>query len=123
MGQMLVQHGGHRTIDDPQGAIAILADAFSQVLVAGLLVAGLAVLSARSVGRPHPARRAVGAIGVGIVAALAVGPLWSDLLHRTVDVASADGTRRQRRRLDMATAPKILNDRPRRLIRSSIFRS
>ena len=59
--------------------------AFSQVLVAGLLVAGLAVLSARSVGRPHPARRAVGAIGVGIVAAVVVGPLWSDLLHRAVD--------------------------------------
>ena len=34
--------------------------AFSQVLVAGLLVAGLAMLSARSVGRQHPARRAVG---------------------------------------------------------------
>ena len=59
--------------------------AFSQVLVAGLLVAGLAVLSARSAGHPHPARRAVGAIGVGIVAALALGPLWSDLLHRAVD--------------------------------------
>ena len=59
--------------------------AFSQVLVAGLLVAGLAVLSARSVGRPHPARRAVVAIGVGIVAAVAVGPLWNDLLHRAVD--------------------------------------
>ena len=48
--------------------------AFSQVLVAGLLVAGLAMLSARSVGRQNPARRAVGAIGVGIVAALAAGP-------------------------------------------------
>ena len=59
--------------------------AFSQVLVAGLLVAGLAVLSARSVGHPHPARRAVGAIGVGIVAALAVGPIWSNLLHWAVD--------------------------------------
>ena len=59
--------------------------AFSQVLVAGILVAGLAVLSARSVGPPHPARRAVGAIGVGIVAALAVGPLWSNLLHWAVD--------------------------------------
>ena len=59
--------------------------AFSQMLVAGLLVAGLAGLSARSVGRPHPARRAVGAIGVGIVAAAVVGPLWSDLLHRAVD--------------------------------------
>ena len=59
--------------------------AFSQMLVAGLLVAGLAGLSARSVGRPHPARRAVGAIGVGIVAAVVVGPLWSDLLHRAVD--------------------------------------
>ena len=59
--------------------------AFSQVLVAGLLVAGLAVLSARSVGHPHPARRAVGAIGVGIVAALAVGPLWSNLMHWAVD--------------------------------------
>ena len=59
--------------------------AFSQVLVAGLLVAGLAVLSARSVGRQHPARRAVGAIGVGIVAALAVGPLWSNLLYWAVD--------------------------------------
>ena len=59
--------------------------AFSQVLVAGLLVAGLAVLSARSVGRQHPARRAVGAIGVGIVAALAVGGLWSNLMHLAVD--------------------------------------
>ena len=59
--------------------------AFSQMLVAGLLVAGLAGLSARSVGRPHPARLAVGAIGVGIVAAAVVGPLWSDLLHRAVD--------------------------------------
>ena len=59
--------------------------AFSQVLVAGLLVAGLAGLSARSVGRPHPARRAVGAIGVGIVVAVVVGPLWSDFLHRAVD--------------------------------------
>ena len=60
--------------------------AFSQVLVAGLLVAGLAVLSARSVGHPHPARQAVGAIGVGIVAALAAGPLWSNLMHWAVDV-------------------------------------
>ena len=59
--------------------------AFSQVLVAGLLVAGLAVLSARSANRPHPARRAVGAIGLGLVAALAAGPLWSDLLHRAVE--------------------------------------
>ena len=59
--------------------------AFSQVLVAGLLVAGLAWLSARSAGHQHPARRAVGAIGVGIVAAVVVGPLWSDLLHRAVD--------------------------------------
>ena len=59
--------------------------AFSQVLVAGILVAGLAVLSARSAGHQHPARRAVGAIGVGIVAALAVGPLWSNLLHWAVD--------------------------------------
>ena len=56
--------------------------AFSQVLVASLLVVGLAVLSVRSAGRPHPARRAVGAIGVGLVVALAAGPLWSDLLHR-----------------------------------------
>ena len=64
---------------------AVAIHAFSQVLVAGLLVAGLAVLSARSVGRPHPARLAVGAIGVGIVAAVAVGPLWNDLLHRAVD--------------------------------------
>ena len=60
--------------------------AFSQVLVAGLLVAGLAMLSARSVGGPHPARRAMGAIGAGIVATLVVGPLWSDLLYRTVAV-------------------------------------
>ena len=60
--------------------------AFSQVLVAGLLVAGLAMLSARSVGGPHPARRAMGAIGAGIVATLVVGPLWSDLLYRTVTV-------------------------------------
>ena len=59
--------------------------AFSQVLVAGLLVAGLAMLSARSVGRQNPARRAVGAIGVGIVAALAAGPLWSNLMHWAVD--------------------------------------
>ena len=59
--------------------------AFSQVLVAGLLVAGLAVLSARSAGHPHPARRAVGAVGVGIVAALAAGPLWSNLMHWAVD--------------------------------------
>ncbi len=59
--------------------------AFSQVLVAGLLVAGLAVLTARSVGRPHPLRLAVAAIGVGIGAALVVGPLWSDLLTRAVD--------------------------------------
>ena len=58
--------------------------AFSQVLVAGLLVTGLAVLSARFVGHPHPARWAVGAIGVGIVAALAVGPLWSNLMHWAV---------------------------------------
>ena len=61
--------------------------AFSQVLVAGLLVAGLAVLSARSVDHPHPPRRAVGAIGVGFVAALAVGPLWSNLMHWAVDGA------------------------------------
>ena len=59
--------------------------AFSQVLVAGLFVAGLAVLSARSVGRSHPARRAMVAIGVGIVATLAVGPLWSSLMHWAVD--------------------------------------
>ena len=59
--------------------------AFSQVLVAGILVAGLAVLSARSVGRPHPTRRVVGAIGVGIVATLVAGPLWSGLLHQAVD--------------------------------------
>ena len=59
--------------------------AFSQVLVAGLLVAGLAGLSARSVGRPHPTRRVVGAIGVGIVATLVVGPLWSGLLYQAVD--------------------------------------
>ena len=43
------------------------------------------MLSARSVGRQNPARRAVGAIGVGIVAALAAGPLWSDLMHWAVD--------------------------------------
>ena len=56
--------------------------AFSQVLVAGLLVAGLAVLSARAGDRPHPGRRVVWAMGAGLVAALAAGPLWSDLLHR-----------------------------------------
>ena len=63
----------------------IAIHAFSQVLVACILVSGLAVLSARSVGRPHPARRAVGAIGVGIVVALAAGPLWSDLMHQAVE--------------------------------------
>ena len=56
--------------------------AFSQVLVAGLLVAALAVLSARAGDRPHPGRRVVWAMGAGLVAALAAGPLWSDLLHR-----------------------------------------
>ncbi len=56
--------------------------AFSQVLVAGLLVACLAVLSARAGDRPHPVQRAGWAMGVGLVAALATGPLWSDLLHR-----------------------------------------
>ena len=60
----------------------IAIHAFSQVLVAGLLVAGLAVLSARAGDRPHPVRRVVWALGVGLVAALAAGPLWSDLLHR-----------------------------------------
>ena len=64
---------------------AVAIHAFSQVLVAGLLVAGLAALSARSVGRPHPTRRVVGAIGVGIIATLVVGPLWSGLLHQAVD--------------------------------------
>ena len=59
--------------------------AFSQVLVAGVLVAALAILSAHSAAHPHPARRVVGAIGVGIVAALAAGLVWSDLLHRAVD--------------------------------------
>ena len=48
--------------------------AFSQVLVAGLLVAGLAVLSARSVGRPHPARRAVGRSASGSLRRWRWGP-------------------------------------------------
>ena len=56
--------------------------AFSQVLVAGLLVAGVAGLSARAGDHPHPGRRAGWALGVGLVAALAAGPLWSDLWHR-----------------------------------------
>ena len=59
--------------------------AFSQVLVACVIVVGLAVLSARSSSRSHPARRTVGAIGVGIVAALVAGLVWSDLLHWAVD--------------------------------------
>ena len=64
---------------------AVAIHAFSQVLVSCVLVAAVAVLSARSGGRSHPARRTMGAIGVGIVAALVAGPVWSDLLHRAVD--------------------------------------
>ena len=62
----------------------VAVHAFSQVLVAGLLVAGLAVWSARASDRPHPVRRVVWALGLGLVAAVAAGPLWSDLLHRAV---------------------------------------
>lgn len=62
----------------------VAVHAFSQVLVAGLLVTGLAVLSARASDRPHPVRRVVWALALGLVAALAVAPLWSDLLQRAV---------------------------------------
>ena len=62
----------------------VAVHAFSQVLVAGLLVAGLAVLAARAGDRPHPVRRVVWALALGLVAAMAAGPLWSDLLQRAV---------------------------------------
>ena len=50
-------------------------------------------------------------------------PILTEIVRKNVKNAIAKSFTKPHLEKSIATAPKILNDRPRRLIRSSIFRS